>query len=170
MIGTISAISVNGVRRLAIAAVLAVALAGCGGRWIVEGCVGSTAVTLNEHQIADEALQNLAGAFDTSPCRTVLLNHDENRPIGWLRGLRYKGEHLYVTIEVSRLCPDVWRLVRAGLLTGLSLNLYVIDAEPAYFEELDADGWRVLSVRLIEISICSLPADPQARIERWYVE
>ena len=158
-------------RRRLILSIMLLALSGCGGRWIVAGRAASSVPNLNAVQVTPAALRLAAETFDSSPYRTVLLNHDINVPVGRLLDVRYRADGLYVVIEVSHLYPRVWQLIREGVLTGLSCGFYPIEVESDYyFEELDESGVQVLKGVLVEVSITSMPADPKARILRWQVE
>jgi len=135
--------------------------------WMVEACASSTHWDYNEGQITIEALQRIAGMDDGY--RTVLFNHDTDRPIGRILSLWCSDGKLRARIESSKSASDIWQLIQEEVLTGISVGIYVRDFTFDHLLDEERDVRVITSADLIEISIVSLPANPDARIEKWYV-
>jgi hypothetical protein len=92
----------------------------------------------------------------------------ERRPWG-LRSQGANGSVLLVTAICTR-APDesmdadqTYRQVKSGYLSGLSIGFNPIQTEPMY-----GGGMRVARCQLIEISVCSIPAQSQSLINDRY--
>lgn len=135
--------------------------------WIVEGCVSSSHWDYNGGQIAAEVLRSIVEA--DSDYRTVLFNHDSDRPVGRILSLSYADGKLHTRVKISKTAPKVWRLIQEGVLTGISIGIHVWEMDFDYLEGEDKEVKVARVADLIELSIVSLPANPDARISRWYV-
>jgi HK97 family phage prohead protease len=111
----------------------------------------------------------LAGAFRTSVARRgadgikMLYQHDPAEPLGrWLqieedgKGLRVTGR-LHLEVAKAR---DVWSLVEAGILDGLSIGFRTVRART----DAKTGTRRLAEVDLWEISLVTFPMLPGARI------
>lgn len=111
----------------------------------------------------------LSGAFRASLGRRgtdgvkMLYQHDPAEPIGrWLRveedakGLRVTGQ---LFTEVAK-AADVWRLVSAGILDGLSIGFRTVRART----DAKSGVRRVMEVDLWEISLVTFPMLAGARV------
>jgi hypothetical protein len=94
----------------------------------------------------------------------LLIDHDWNRPIGRVVGLRAWGDQLSFQAEIGNdmsVCDDIWLDVTIRSLTGVSVN-----ADGDANSDSTFARWR-----LAEISLVRSPADPGARIrkcwEKW---
>lgn len=108
------------------------------------------------------------GAFAESIRETggkvpVLWQHDTKEPIGSTTELREDGRGLYfranLVLEVQR-AREALALVRAGAIDGVSIGYTV---QKQRFE----NGVRkLLKIRLMELSLCTFAANPEARVIR----
>jgi len=134
--------------------------------WIVEGCAVSTRPTYNGTAISASALE--AAAISLGDYRTVLFNHEESRPVGKILSLTFKDDKLWVKIAITD--PWVWDCIRSGILTGFSIRWFALDQELEWFDELNDGGILFTAIVIMEVSIVSVPANPDCRITRWYTE
>lgn len=108
---------------------------------------GAFTGTLAEHQAAG-----------TRPL--MLWGHDPNRPIGTWTELRETKTGLYVTGQLvmdSTAGRDAFAMLKAQALDGLSIGFRTRRATPR------KRGRNVQEVKLIEISLVTMPAQPAAR-------
>lgn len=143
-------------------------LVGCTQQRIIEGWAASPRATYNDTRISAEALW--AGVLAWRDYSTVLFNHDDNRPIGKILELESVEEKVWVKIAISQDETRLWRKIQDGILTGLSISVYPLEWEFTWLDELDTDGKLLTIVAIIEISVVSLPANPDCRITCWYLE
>lgn len=136
--------------------------------WIIEGIASTAGVKdFNNCRIESAALQQ--GVWALVVFDTVLFNHDFARPIGKLRSFKVSNDALYVTIEISHTEARLWRKIKDGTLTGLSVAADVVDDWP----DCDDQGNIITTykaLRIYEVSVVSVPAAPLARITSWREE
>lgn len=140
-------------------------------RWIVEGVAASSQPMWNDARLTPAAL--LSGTRSLSVYRTVLFNHDRDKPVGVLTGYRHvqriNHHEVVVTIELDQSQARLWRDIRSGLVTGLSIAFIPQESHP----DVDQYGNDVLVVTrcvISEISIVTVPAGPACRILSTRVE
>jgi HK97 family phage major capsid protein/HK97 family phage prohead protease len=92
----------------------------------------------------------------------VLWNHDPMCPIGtasvFAKGSRVEAVITFVAEGVSKIADEVYQLVKAGVVSGLSIGY-----SSGIFEFL-ANGVKYLTSELLEISFVSVPCNPQALV------
>ncbi len=97
---------------------------------------------------------------ETGPTYPLLWAHDSATPIGSVtvedgpHGLMVRGKLLLSIAKAA----EVMTMLRAGIIRGLSIGYKVVS-------DKFIDGGRLLtSLRLFEVSLVSLPANPQALV------
>lgn len=98
--------------------------------------------------------------------------HDHEAPIGEIKKVEVVGKRLLATARfasegVSDLADKLWRLVQDKVLRAFSVGFTVgnvrgKDYEPIYDDEEMVTGYRYLTPELLEISLVSVPANPNA--------
>jgi HK97 family phage prohead protease len=99
----------------------------------------------------------------------VLWMHSQWNPIG-KASVKIEGGQLLATIRFydagdSKLADDLWKLVKKRQLRGVSVGFTVPsedDVEPIRDENDRLTGFRFLRQELLEISLVSVPANPNA--------
>lgn len=134
--------------------------------WTIEGCAASTRASYNTTAISSEALE--AAALALGGYRTVLLNHEESQPIGRVLSLEFRDDKLWVKIAI--VDRWVWDHIRSGVLTGFSLGWFAFDQELEWFDDLNDGGVLFTGIVIMEVSVVSVPANPDCRIGAWYVQ
>ncbi len=95
---------------------------------------------------------------------TILAQHDANRPIA--RPIKIEvfpdrvemlGE--FPALGVSATADEYRRLMQARVLNNFSIGFIPLEMEP-----LKNGGWRYISWELVECSVVSLPANPNALV------
>ena len=96
----------------------------------------------------------------------VLLSHDSaDMPVARASRVAVEGRALMLDAEfpaagVSPRSDQAWALIEAGLLGAVSVGFVPLKAEP----RRDGPGWRYVEQELIEVSLVSTPANPEALI------
>jgi HK97 family phage prohead protease len=94
----------------------------------------------------------------------MLAQHDSNQPIGSWPSIQVNGGRLEALGEfapegVSELADEYCRLAKAGILRAVSVGFMPISYEP-----LRGGGLRFTKWDLVELSLVSVPANPNALV------
>jgi HK97 family phage major capsid protein/HK97 family phage prohead protease len=114
-----------------------------------------------------EILDHSPGAVDlsrvTGGVAPLLLNHDPSKILGKLESATIangKGRAI-CRWGTSPLAAEVRADVEAGILSGASVGYVITETEP-----LPEGGLRATKWALLEVSLCSVPADSQVGVNR----
>lgn len=104
--------------------------------------------------------------------RQFLWMHNHEAPIGEVTDVKVDGSRLlatarFATAGVSKLADDLWALVKDKVLRAFSVGFTVggergKDYEYLYDDDENVTGYRYLRPELLEISLVSVPANPNA--------
>lgn len=93
----------------------------------------------------------------------LLLGHDHNQPIGAIEAARVTAAGIEIvaklTLSAGERIREVWELIRAGALRGLSVGFRPRKAEP-----IPGGGNRFTEWDLFEVSVVAVPANSAATI------
>lgn len=138
------------------------------GRWIVEGYAATTDFDMQEDIITEEAIN--ASAKDLLENSTVLHNHNPDEAIGKVLESQARPGGLFLKILISKTAPEIWQQVQEGVLNKFSVRGKILEARKEWVERLKKFARLILKMRLVEVSLVAVPANPKARAIRWYVE
>jgi HK97 family phage prohead protease len=138
------------------------------GRWIVEGYAATTDFDMQEDIITEEAIT--ASAKDLLENSTVLHNHNPDEAIGKVLESEARPGGLFLKILISKTAPEIWQQVKEGVLNKFSIRGKILEARKEWVERLKKFARLILRMRLVEVSLVAVPANPKARAIRWYVE
>lgn len=105
-------------------------------------------------------------AFRRNP--VFLWNHDTEEPIGTVPSIHVKDERLvarakFIDASLSARAEQLFRLVAAGHLCAVSIGARALsDPEPIRDKHENVTGFRYGSMELLELSLVSVPANPNA--------
>jgi HK97 family phage prohead protease len=96
--------------------------------------------------------------------------HSQYQPIGKVKKIGVEGDKLLATVKFfdkgdSKTADDLWQLVKKRQLRAVSVGFTVksdADLEPIRDENERITGWRFLKQELLELSLVSVPANPNA--------
>ena len=94
----------------------------------------------------------------------LLWQHKHDQPIGWVRTIEAKSDGLWISAELAEgigKADEAWRMIEAGLVDSYSIGFRADDWDP-----LPGGGMRFTSWSLLEVSIVTVPCDPNAKISR----
>ncbi len=98
----------------------------------------------------------------------VLWQHNPDVPVGRAADLKINGDKIQARVTfaptgISPKADEVRGLVKNGIVSGVSVGFDVIDAEPLDSKQ-PRGGQRFTKWELLEVSFCSVPADPGAAV------
>ncbi|GAA6202483.1 HK97 family phage prohead protease [Aquicoccus sp. SU-CL01552] len=94
----------------------------------------------------------------------LLLGHDHTQPLGEITDARVTPQGIYIAAQIApegttAKIDEAWRMIRAGLIKGLSVGFIGREAEP-----LPGGGLRFKKWEIIETSAVTVAANPEAGI------
>lgn len=138
------------------------------GLWIVEGYAATSDFDMQEDIITEEAIR--ASTRDLLENSTVLHNHNPDEAIGRVLESRARPDGLFLKILISKTRPEIWQQVKEGVLNKFSVRGKILEASKEWVPRLQKYARLILKMRLVEVSLVAVPANPRARAIRWYVE
>jgi HK97 family phage prohead protease len=94
---------------------------------------------------------------------SLLWQHDKNQPIGAVRSAQARPEGVWIEASLVRgvqRADEAWALVQADAVNSFSIG-FIGKGKPIANGGMQYDSWT-----LLEVSIVSVPANPNARIRR----
>lgn len=137
------------------------------GDFHIIGYAATTDFDLQGDIITEEALR--ASSIDLIKNSTVLLNHDLKKPIGKVTHVEFDKNGLLIDVLISKTEPEIIQKIKEGVLNKFSIRGQVLEREHKYVPELDRMVNIIKRMNLIEVSLVSVPANPQARAIGWYI-
>jgi HK97 family phage prohead protease len=136
-------------------------------KWFVEGYASTSDVDLVDDIISPLALQNAAD--DLLNNSTVLFNHNVDQAIGKVVQSEAKDGKLKIKALISQTVPTYWKQIQEGVLNKFSIRGQVIEAIREVSSTLGRAVRVIQAMKLLEVSLVNLPANPEARVVSWYV-
>lgn len=138
------------------------------GTQIVEGLATTSDFDLQGDIVSQEAI--LASKDDLMRRSTVLLNHDENQPIGKVLEAEVRKEGLWLKVMISKKAEKVWGLIQEGILSKFSIRGKIVQAKEEWVPKLERMARVIKRMVILEASIVSVPANEGARTLHSYVQ
>lgn len=138
------------------------------GKWIIEGIIATDDLDLQGEIITREALEDAASGLVG---KTVLDNHNENRPIGVVLEASLREAGLWAKILISKTAPDVWTKIQETVINSFSFKAFVPNgsAMRKWIEDIKRFANVVSKIIFVECSLVSCPANPKATGIKWYI-
>ena len=137
------------------------------GQFHVVGYAATTDFDLQGDIITEEALQS--ASLDLIKNSTVLLNHDLKQPIGKVTKVDFDRHGLLIDALISQTEPDIIQKIKEGVLNKFSIRGQVLEREKKFMREYDRVVNVIKKIALVEVSLVSVPANPEARAIGWYL-
>lgn len=137
------------------------------GEFHVVGYAATTDFDLQGDIISDAAIEN--SVDDLVKNSTVLLNHDLNQPIGRVTKVDFDQRGLIIDALISQTAPEVIQKIKEGILNKFSIRGQVLERHQEYKAEYQKVVNVIDKMSLVEVSLVSVPANPEARAIGWYV-
>jgi HK97 family phage prohead protease len=132
----------------------------------IEGYASTTDKDRDEDIITHEALLRCKDDLLKKGSSTVLYNHDYEMPIGRVLRTRVDSKGLIVRVGISN-ANDVKSIrvkIREGVLRSFSIGGRFKRVQVERDEEGKIISFKVLEMELFEVSVVSVPANPEADI------
>lgn len=137
------------------------------GEFHIVGYAATTDFDLQGDVITEEALAD--SAADLLKNSTVLLNHDLKRPIGRVTKVNFDRHGILIDALISKTEAEIIQKIKEGVLNKFSIRGQVLERERKFMPELDRTVNVIKRMTLVEVSLVSVPANPEARAVGWYV-
>ena len=137
------------------------------GEFHVVGYAATTDFDLQGDIISEEALK--ASSLDLLKNSTVLLNHDLKLPIGKVTKVEFDQHGLLIDALISQTEPDIIQKIKEGVLNKFSIRGQVLERERKFSTEHDRMVNVIQRMSLVEVSLVSVPANPEAKAIGWYI-
>jgi len=136
-------------------------------QWYVEGYAATDDIDLINDRITDEAIK--ASEKDLLENSTVLRNHHLDEEIGKVVETKVDSKGLWVKVLISKTVPEVWQKVKEEVLNKFSIRMKILDAVKKWDDKLKRLVNNILRMKVVEVSLVSVPMNDQAKAIRWYV-
>jgi len=110
-----------------------------------------------------------ASSTDLLKNSTVLLNHDMKAPIGRVMKVQFDKHGLLIDALISKTEPEVVQKIKEGILNKFSIRGQVLERERSFSPEHNRMVNVINRMSLIEVSLVSVPANPEAKAIGWYI-
>jgi HK97 family phage prohead protease len=137
------------------------------GEFHIVGYAATTDFDLQGDIITEDALK--ASSLDLIKNSTVLLNHDLKLPIGKVTKAEFDRHGLLIDALISKTEPDIIQKIKEGVLNKFSIRGQVLDRERKFSAEHDRMVNVINRMSLLEVSLVSVPANPEAKAIGWYI-
>ena len=137
------------------------------GEFHVVGYAATTDFDMQGDIITEEALQN--ASLDLLKNSTVLLNHDLAHPIGRVTKCEFDKHGLLIDALISSTEPSIIQKIKEGVLNKFSIRGQVLERDKKYMPEYDRVVNVIRKIALVEVSLVSVPANPEAKAIGWYL-
>jgi HK97 family phage prohead protease len=137
------------------------------GGFHVVGYAATTDFDMQGDIITEDALQN--ASLDLIKNSTVLLNHDMTKPIGKVTKVEFDKHGLLIDALISSTEPEIIQKIKEGVLNKFSIRGQVLEREKKYMRDYDRIVNVIRKIALVEVSLVSVPANPEARAIGWYL-
>lgn len=138
------------------------------GEFHIVGYAATSDFDLQGDIITDDALRS--SQLDLLKNSTVLLNHDIKLPIGKVTKAEFDQHGLLIDVLISKTEPDVIQKIKEGVLNKFSIRGQVLEREKKFMPEMDRVVNVITRMSLVEVSIVSVPANPEAKAIGWYLK
>jgi len=95
--------------------------------------------------------------------KTVLFNHDPNRPVGKILDAEVREDKIWVQVQISKAEDDLWGKIIEDIVNSFSLSGEIDDFEFKFDKKLNTQVRIIKAFRVHEISLVSVPANPEAK-------
>jgi HK97 family phage prohead protease len=102
---------------------------------------------------------------------TVLFNHDKERPIGKVETALGDSKGLKIKVLISKAEPDIRQKIKEGIINKFSIRGAILESTKEKVKQAGKDIWAniIKAMKLIEVSMVSIPANSQAKTLAWYM-
>jgi len=138
--------------------------------WIIKGYASTDDIDSYKEKILPTAFEKTLPLYMRTPVLmffhpfNIPTDSDGKLPVGKILEAEIKTRGLWIKAQISKTAPKIWKLIQEGMLKAFSIgfNLWAGEEEDI---EMDGDVRIIKNLRLIEISIVPVGANPEALFE-----
>lgn len=138
------------------------------GELVVAGYATTFDLGLEGAIITRDALRNAPKDLSERP--TILYNHDQNRPIGRVLKSFVDDKGLFVIGAIDETEKEIQAKIQSGTLSKFSIRGRILRSHDEWNEQLRQSIKVIDDLKLLEVSVVSVPAVSQAEIREWYLQ
>jgi len=121
-------------------------------------------------QPGELVIAGYATTFDKGLDNAMLFNHDQNRPIGRIYKSKVDDRGLFITGVIDKSEPEIQEKIKSGTLSKFSIRGRIMDSHEHWDETANKSTTSIDELKLLEVSVVSVPAVAEADINSWYVQ
>jgi len=138
------------------------------GELVIAGYATTYDKGLDNAIISRKALTN--ASQDLKKRKTVLFNHNQDLPIGRIHEAKLDDKGLFVTAVIDRSEEKIQDKIRSGTLNKFSIRGRILSSHEEWDENSNKATSVIDDLKLLEVSVVSVPAVDEAEIQSWYVQ
>jgi len=128
----------------------------------VEGYASAAVKDLDGDIITEEALRQAAKELTQEPYNKVFINHNHTDiPIGKVVAADVRDGKLWIRVMLNKAHP-LFETIHESMKNGF------LDAFSIGFKALERKGDRITRIKILEVSLVGIPANPKAVVEEVY--
>lgn len=138
------------------------------GELVVAGYATTFDLGLEGAVITREALQNAPKDLEERP--TILYNHNQDKPIGRVVRSFIDDKGLFVVGAIDETEREIQAKIQSGTLSKFSIRGRILKSHDSWDERRNQTVKIIDGIKLLEVSVVSVPAVSQAEIKDWYLK
>lgn len=138
------------------------------GELVVAGYATTFDLGLEGAVITREALQNAPKDLEERP--TILYNHNQDKPIGRVVRSFIDDKGLFVVGAIDETEKEIQAKIQSGTLSKFSIRGRILKSHDSWDERRNQTVKIIDGIKLLEVSVVSVPAVSQAEIKDWYLK
>ena len=138
------------------------------GELVIAGYATTFDKGLDNAVISPQAVER--APKDLSERSTVLFNHNQDLPIGRIHEAKLDDKGLFVTVLIDKSEQTIQEKIKSGTLSKFSIRGRILSSHEKWDENTQKSISIIDKLKLLEVSVVSVPAVDSAEIQSWYVK
>lgn len=136
------------------------------GKRICKGYATTETIDWVDDQVTMEAMKDAKDHLMQPGTNTMFFNHDTDEAIGKVlkTALDKKGLFIECLISNAKDVDDIWTKIKEGILSNFSIRFIPVKVEVEKDEKGNIVAFKILKMRLLEVSVVGLPCNKDANI------
>ncbi len=137
-----------------------------GGKRICKGYATTETIDWVDDQVTMDAMKDARDHLLQPGTNTMFFNHDTDEAIGKVlkTALDKKGLFIECLISNAKDVDDIWTKIKEGILSNFSIRFIPVKVEVEKDEKGNIVAFKILKMRLLEVSVVGLPCNKDANI------
>ncbi len=138
------------------------------GELVIAGYATTYDKGLDNAVISRRALEQATN--DLRRRSTVLFNHNQDLPIGRIHEAKLDDKGLFVTAIIDKSEEKIQEKIKSGTLSKFSIRGRILASHEEWDDKTQKATSIIDKLKLLEVSVVSVPAVDAAEIQSWYVQ